>query len=203
LAKGENYNTLTDEELVERYRNSHETVYIGELYQRYTHLVFGVCMKYFKNEMTAEDASMQIFEKLISELKKHHITAFKPWLHTVVKNHCMMLFRKESTEEKRKALLKQDTGNVVENPEENHLLEAAEKEFILQHLKEGIDELKEEQRICIELFYLKESSYSEISLITGYNLNEVKSYIQNGKRNLKNYITAKNERAPKGNGEAF
>ena len=203
MAKGENYTTLTDEELVERYRNSHETVYIGELYQRYTHLVFGVCMKYFKDEATAEDASMQIFEKLISELKKHHITAFKPWLHTVVKNHCMMLFRKESTEEKRKTMLKHDTGNVVENPEENHLQEAAEKEFILQHLRESIDELKEEQRICIELFYLKESSYAEISLITGYSQNEVKSYIQNGKRNLKNFITAKNERAQKGHDKAI
>ena len=198
MPKAENYSILTDEELVERYRNSHETVYIGELYQRYTHLVFGVCMKYFKDEATAEDASMQIFEKLITELKKHHITAFKPWLHTVVKNHCMMLFRKDSTEEKRLGLLKKETGNVVENPEENHLQEAAEKEFILQHLKEGIDELKEEQRVCSELFYLKESSYAEITLITGYNLNEVKSYIQNGKRNLKNYITAKNERSQKG-----
>jgi RNA polymerase sigma-70 factor, ECF subfamily len=203
LAKAENYSTLTDEELVERYRNSHETVYIGELYQRYTHLVFGVCMKYFKDEMAAEDASMQIFEKLISELKKHHITAFKPWLHTVVKNHCMMLFRKGSVEEKRMADLKRETEGVVENSEEQHLLEVQEKEFILQHLKEGIDDLKEEQRICIELFYLKESSYAEISVITGYSLNEVKSYIQNGKRNLKNYITAKNERPQKGQGDTF
>jgi RNA polymerase sigma factor (sigma-70 family) len=203
LAKGEDYNILTDEELVERYRNSHETVYIGELYQRYTHLVFGVCMKYLKNEAAAEDASMQIFEKLITELKKHHITAFKPWLHTVVKNHCMMLFRKDSTEGKRKTALMKDTGNVVENPEENHLLEAQEKEYILQHLKEGIDGLKEEQRMCIELFYLKNTSYAEIAVITGYSTNEVKSYIQNGKRNLKNYITAKNERAEKGEGEAL
>jgi RNA polymerase sigma-70 factor (ECF subfamily) len=203
LAKGEDYKILTDEELVERYRNSHETVYIGELYQRYTHLVFGVCMKYFKNETASEDATMQIFEKLITELKKHHITAFKPWLHTVVKNHCMMLFRKGSAEEKRMADLKKEAEGLVENSEEQHLLEAQEKEFILQHLKEGIDDLKEEQRICIELFYLKESSYAEISLITGYNPNEVKSYIQNGKRNLKNYITAKNERAQKGQGDTF
>ena len=198
MAKAENYSILTDEELVERYRNSHETVYIGELYQRYTLLVFGVCMKYFKNEMAAEDASMQIFEKLITELKKHHITSFKPWLHTVVKNHCMMLFRKDSAEEKKKNQLRNEAGNIVENPEEIHLQEAADKEFILQHLKESIDELKEEQRICIELFYLKESSYAEISLITGFNQNEVKSYIQNGKRNLKNFITAKNDRAQKG-----
>ena len=160
-------------------------------------------MKYFKNEAASEDATMQIFEKLISELKKHHITAFKPWLHTVVKNHCMMLFRKGSQEEKRMADLKKEAEGVVENTEEQHLLEAQEKEFVLEHLKEGIDDLKEEQRICIELFYLKQSSYAEISLITGYNLNEVKSFIQNGKRNLKNYITAKNERAQKGQGDTF
>ena len=203
MAKGEDYKILTDEELVERYRNSHETVYIGELYQRYTHLVFGVCMKYFKNEASSEDATMQIFEKLITELKKHHIVAFKPWLHTVVKNHCMMLFRKESADEKRMAELKKQADGLVENPEEQHLLEAQEKEFILTHMKEGIDELKEEQRICIELFYLKKSSYAEISLITGYSLNDVKSYRQNGKRNLKNYITAKNERAQKGHDETF
>jgi len=203
LAKKEDYSILTDEELVERYRNSHETVYIGELYQRYTHLVFGVCMKYLKNEAEAEDASMQIFEKLITELKKHHITAFKPWLHTVVKNHCMMLFRKESTEEKKKTMLKYETNTVVENGEQNHLHEAEEKEFVLKHLKEGIGELKDEQRICIELFYLKESSYAEITVITGFDLNEVKSYIQNGKRNLKNIITQKNERAQKGHGETF
>src|ERR1019366_7885444 len=166
--------------------------------QRYTHLVFGVCMKYLRNDAEAQDATMQVFEKLITELKKHHITAFKPWLHIVVKNHCMMLFRKETTEGKRKKGWNLDMGDVVENPEENHLHDAEEKEFILQHLKEGIDELKKEQRMCVELFYLKDSSYSEIAVITGYSINEVKSYIQNGKRNLKNYITAKNEQAKKG-----
>lgn len=189
----ENLTGVSDEELVHRYRNSYDTLYIGELYQRYTHLVFGVCMKYFKNEMESEDATMQIFEKLINDLKKHHITAFKPWLHTVVKNHCMMHFRKESTDAKRKQELKTATGNIVENPEDVHLQEAQDKEFVLQYLKDGIDELKEEQRTCIELFYLKECSYNEISTITGYSMNEVKSYIQNGKRNLKNYISARNE----------
>lgn len=194
----EDYKSLTDEELVHRYRNSHETVYIGELYQRYTHLVFGVCMKYFKNEMQAEDATMQIFEKLISDLKKHHVVTFKPWLHTVVKNFCMMQFRKESTETRHKTELKYETREIVENPEDAHLQEAEEKEFILLHLKEGIEELKDEQRTCIELFYLKDCSYTEIATITGYSMNEVKSYIQNGKRNLKNYISDKNGQAKKG-----
>ncbi len=194
----EDYSTISDEELIHRYRNSHETLYIGELYQRYTHLVFGVCMKYFRNQAEAEDATMQIFEKLIADLKKHHVIAFKPWLHTVVKNHCMMKFRKDSTESKKKTILKYETGDVVENPEENHQEMALEKEFVLQHLHEGIQELKGEQRVCIELFYLKDKSYNEVSEATGYTLNEVKSFIQNGKRNLKIFISSKNEQTKRG-----
>ena len=197
----ENITKLTDEEIVHRYRNSHEISYIGELYQRYTHLVFGVCMKYFKKQAEAEDATMQIFEKLITDLKKHHITVFKPWLHVVVKNHCMMVFRNDAAANKNHTALKYEMGNVVENQEEIHLLEVKEKEdkeYILQHLQEGMEELNEEQQTCIELFYMKDCSYQEISKITGFSMNEVKSYIQNGKRNLKNYITAKNEQVKKG-----
>ena len=203
MPKTETYKGLSDEELVHRYRNSYDPIYIGELYYRYTHLVFGVCMKYLKDEMAAEDATMQIFEKLISELKKHHITSFKPWLHTVVKNYCMMLFRKDTVEGKRKAEMKFVIGTGMENPEENHLQDAQDKEFILLHLKDGMDALKEEQRECIELFYLKNIPYSEISTITGFSMNEVKSNIQNGKRNLKKYITAKNEQSEKGSNEAL
>ena len=201
MLKTEPNKNLTDEELVHRYRNSHETTYIGELYQRYTHLVFGVCMKYLHNDAEAEDATMQIFEKLIQDLKKHHITSFKPWLHMVVKNHCMMHFRKETNLGKKKATLKFELGSVVENEPVNHLQEAEDKEFVLHYLKEGIGELKEEQRECIELFYLKECSYAEVASMTGYSLKEVKSHIQNGKRNLRNYITAKNNRAQDGKNE--
>ena len=186
---------LTDEELVHRYRNSYDVIYIGELYQRYTHLVFGVCIKYLKNVAEAEDATMHIFEKLITDLKKHHIVTFKPWLYTVVKNQCMMEFRKGAITNKHSNQLKYETTAVVENEEVDHLKEAEEKEFVLLHLNEGILELKAEQKECIELFYLKKCSYGEISALTGYTAKEVKSYIQNGKRNLKNYITTKNEQA--------
>ena len=192
---------LTDEELVHRYRNSHEMNYVGELYQRYTHLVFGVCLKYLQNNAEAEDATMQIFEKLITELKKHHVTAFKPWLHVVVKNECMMKFRKNSSDHKHLTSFKNETGGFVENAEEVHLQEAQDaedKEFVLEHLKEGLEELKESQQECIELFYMKGCSYVEISRMTGYTPNEVKSHIQNGKRNLKKYIAVKNEQAQKG-----
>lgn len=195
MAKTDIYKDLADEELIHRYRNSHQPAYVGELYQRYTHLVFGVCMKYCRNVADAEDATMQIFEHLIKELKKHDIQSFKPWLHTVVKNHCMMNFRKEAQESKKKEQWEKESGRVVESGAGEHHTEEDDKEFVLQHLHEGIEGLKEEQRTCIELFYMKSCSYAEITAITGYSANEVKSHIQNGKRNLRNIIRQKNDRA--------
>lgn len=171
------------------YRNSHDTAYIGELYVRYTHLVFGVCMKYLQNEADAEDATMQIFEKLIQELKKHHVLVFRPWLHTVAKNHCMMHFRKEARQQKQEVILKNSVNGLVENPEEDHLESEAEKAAIAEQLSAGITALKEEQRRCVELFYLQKKSYQQIAEETGYSINEVKSHIQNGKRNLKIFIS--------------
>jgi len=148
-------------------------------------------MKYFRNDANAQDAVMQIFEKLISDLKKHHIVAFKPWLYMVVKNHCMMTFRKESTEQKRATELKKNQSEFVEKGDSEHLEAEQEKELVLQHLKTGMFDLKMEQKECIELFYMKEKSYQQIVEETGYTLNEVKSHIQNGKRNLKIFITHK------------
>ncbi|MCS6819102.1 MAG: sigma-70 family RNA polymerase sigma factor [Chitinophagales bacterium] len=192
------YHQLPDEDLIHRYQNSHDAAYIGELYQRYVHLVYGVCLKYLKDEEKSKDAVMDIFEKLIKDLKRHHVKNFKPWLHTVVKNYCMMEFRNESQTIRKKIELQQSNLLNVQRDMENdafsHLNEVNEKEWLLEHLHEGINELKEEQRRCIELFYLQGNSYQKISEITGFTLNEVKSHIQNGKRNLKNYIMNKNER---------
>jgi len=199
LSTKSQYADLSDEELVHRYRNSYDMVYVGELYHRYTHLVFGVCLKHFKNEPAAKDAVMQIFEKLIVDLKKHHVLVFKAWLHTVVKNHCMMQFRSDKTSMKRQQEyrheIQNDNSYDVENQLELHLEEAEEKEWFLSHLNSSIHELRDEQRKCVELFYLKGKSYQEIAEETNFSLNEVKSYIQNGKRNLKNIIIAKHERS--------
>ena len=182
---------LSDEELVHRYRNSHDTAYIGELYVRYTHLVYGVCLKYLHHDTDAQDAVMQIFEKLIQDLKKHHVETFRPWLHTVVKNHCMMHFRREATDARQQQQLKNTVNTNVETIDINHLDIEAEREWMSKHLTHGLEMLKAEQRTCIELFYLKGKSYQQVADETGYSLNEVKSFIQNGKRNLKNSISEK------------
>lgn len=184
-----NYHNVSDEDLVEYYRNSHDTVYVGELYTRYTHLVYGVCMKYLQNDNDAKDATMQIFEKLLKELKKHHITAFKPWLYMVVKNYCMMEFRKAASQKTNTQKIAKEQQQNVETDVDAHLDEKAEKELMLNGLEKGLSALKPEQQQCVKLFYLEELSYKDIAEKTGFSLNDVKSHIQNGKRNLKLFLT--------------
>jgi len=186
---------VTDNELIASYNETDDTIYIGELYKRYSHLVFGVCLKYLKDPDNSKDAVMQIFEKLITDLKKHQVENFKSWLYTVAKNHCLMIIRSQQT-----MITFQDhikiKNNVMESDLDLHLPyeNIKEKEIELNNLEKAINELNSNQKICIELFYLKEKCYQEVAEITGYSMNEVKSYIQNGKRNLKIILSQRNEK---------
>ena len=148
-------------------------------------------MKYLKSKDESEDAVMDIFEKLMSELQAHEVRNFKGWIYTVSRNHCLMKIRSEKkmqmTNDERKL-----AGLVVEMPEPMHLSTKMKKEIALTNLEQALTKLSDEQRVCVELFYLQEKCYNEVSTITKYSLNEVKSYIQNGKRNLKNHLIAIN-----------
>lgn len=173
---------LDDAELILKYKKTEDKRLVGILFQRYTHLVFGVCMKYLKDEEDSKDQTMMIFEGLIQKLLEHDITNFKSWLHTLVRNHCLMYLRKKnSLNKKHDGVVYQDH---MENDAVPHLLNGDSPDNVAI-LEKAMVELKEEQRQCIQLFYLQNKSYKEIVDITGYSLNEVKSYIQNGKRNLK------------------
>jgi RNA polymerase sigma factor (sigma-70 family) len=189
-----NIASLSDEELITRYKESGDNTYIGELYKKYTHLVLGVCMKYLRDREEAKDAVMQIFEKLIADLKKHEVANFRGWLHMVAKNHCLMKLRNK-TQMLDIDQVRESSENVVEFNYDLHPVD--ESEMQLGNLEEAISCLDEDQRKCVELFYLKERSYKDVADATGFTLNQVKSYIQNGKRNLKNYLIAKNVEANK------
>lgn len=188
LFKSKNIVKYSDNELIDEYKTKQDAQLIGELYKRYSHLVFGVCMKYLKNESEAEDSAIQIFENLLEDLLKHDIKNFKSWLHSVTRNHCLMFLRKQQTVLKREKEYEHTLTDFTE-PESNfepHEKETQEK--MLTSLEKAIEYLKEEQKICIQLFFLQEKRYEEVAEITGFSIKQVKSYIQNGKRNLANYM---------------
>ena len=179
----EQYN---DQEIISRYRKDRDTEWVAILFERYTHLVFGVCLKYLKNEEDSKDAVMQIFENLISDLLKHDVDNFKSWIYTLTRNHCLMQLRKFQTAKKyEESEFLKLRETFVEFADEMHHNNEEELEKILKKLSNGIGMLSEEQSTCIKLMYIEDKSYKEIASLTGYNIKQVKSYIQNGKRNLR------------------
>jgi RNA polymerase sigma factor (sigma-70 family) len=176
---------LSDEDIIERYRQSLDKSLVGELYKRYTRFVFLVSMKYLKNEERSHDAVMQIFEKLFSDFQKHEIEKFKPWLHTVTRNHCLILLRRDQSLLQKTKKFQNESETFMESDIDLHLDNADDPEKQIECMKEAMKDLNEEQKICIELFYLQEKSYKEIADETGFSEKNVKSFIQNGKRNLK------------------
>lgn len=193
MVKSEKYNHLTDQELLENFYADHNNEWLGILLQRYTLLLLGVCMKYLKNEEEAKDGVQQVFLKVIQELHKYKVEYFKSWLYMVAKNYCLMIIRDRQS--------KTATGlteNLTATPAEEfdrHAL--AENEYTLELVEKGLEELNSEQKQCVTLFYLQKKTYHEISEQTGYSMLQVKSYIQNGKRNLRIWIEKKINEEPK------
>ena len=153
---------------------------LGELYQRYMDLVYGVCLKYFKEPETAKDSVMQIFEELVSKLKKHEVDNFRGWLHQVAKNHCLMQLRTP-----RNIKTVEFRTELMQNEETVHLNGVLEKEENFRKLEHCLGTLVPAQQEAIRLFYLQGKCYNEIVEITGQEWNQVRSFIQNGRRNLK------------------
>lgn len=160
---------------------------LGILFKRYTHLVFGVSMKYLKDEDDSKDAVMQIFEKLVTDLKKHPVENFKSWLHTVTKNYCLMQLRSRKGKYFQPLPDTEESLEIVESAGSLHP-DKVELEEKLSLMEKGIQALNAEQRTCVELFYLKEMSYQQVAEQTGYSMLQVKSFIQNGKRNLRIFM---------------
>jgi len=180
----------TDEELALNYFNTGDKELVGLLFEKHVKTVFGVCLFYFRDKDVAKDAVMQIFEKLITELKKTEVKNFKGWLSFVVRNYCISEIRKNKNKYRLPESYLEFEINETTVEEEEKVLGLSD-EVMMDHMQAGLSELKENQKLCVELFYLKGQSYQQICDKTNFSLNEVKSFIQNGKRNLKLLIEAK------------
>jgi RNA polymerase sigma factor (sigma-70 family) len=172
---------ISDNELIAAFKKSGDIKYVSALYQRYMELVYGVCLKYFKDSERSKDAVMDIFEELHKKLDRYQIENFKSWLHVLAKNHCLMQLR--SPRNINSIEFKQE---FMQSEQETHLEdEHIEKEANYTRMEHCINKLPEEQKQMIELFYLQNKCYNDIVSITGIEWNKIRSHIQNGRRNLK------------------
>lgn len=177
---------IEDKELLDKFYSDGNNDWLGILLKRYTMLLFGVCMKYLKDEEEAKDTVQQIFLKAITELKKYKVDFFKSWLYMMTKNLCLMKIR-----DRQGRIPLELTDHILAYEEVNTKSELLEKDNELSLVSESLNELNAEQQLCLKLFYFDKKSYQQITDATGYNLLQVKSYIQNGKRNLKQIVEKK------------
>ena len=182
LFKKKEYNS--DEELLKHYKQSGNKELFADLFKKHVSVVYGTCLFYLQDKDEAQDATMQLFEKLMLDINNREIDNFKGWLSFVVRNHCISLIRKNKSQSKN---IKSYYEFEYEAPdyETEEKINSVNDDVLLENMKTCLPKLKENQRICVELFYLKNKSYQDIANETDFSLNEIKSYIQNGKRNLK------------------
>lgn len=181
----------SDEELVASYRKNADRQSLAELFDRYASLVYGLCLKYLGNEAEAKDAVLQLFEKLVKDLNRHEVNHFRSWIYQVARNQCLMILREQKSKRKRQERLE---AEMQEEPQFNEgISEAQERERALTNMERAMLQLKPEHRQCIDLFYLQKKCYADVAEATGFSLKQVKSHLQNGKRNLRILMTKNHE----------
>jgi len=177
---------ISDEDLIIQYRQTEDAEVLAVLFKRYTHLVLGVCLNILKDKEASKDALMDIFERLFVLLKNQEILNFKAWLYTITRNYCLKKIKNEHSH-----------TDIEETKDEYFFMESVDDSALIleekiENLQTAIGQLKYGQQECVRLFYLEQKTYSDIELLTGYSNNEVKSFIQNGKRNIKILLEKKN-----------
>lgn len=173
----------TDEELITEHKLGREG--ISELYKRYNNLVLGSCLKYFKNRPDADDAVSEIFSLIDRKLKSHEVSHFKSWLFTVTRNYCIEVLRKRNRQRDKLSAAENMYSESIFHPDD------VEDKALINILEKCIEALPEKQRMTIDLFYYKKITYKDIALKMGMSWDKVRSFMQNGRRNLKNCLESK------------
>lgn len=184
MAKNKKFLKLSDKALLMKYEHTGKTVYLGELYKRYIPLVYGVCLKYTKDEEMAEESVIQIFDELQREISGNDAGSFQEKLYEITKNSCSLHLQKEN----RKILIDSDKNSAPSHDDIIYLLEKENNYELTKKLKHCLEKLPDQQRISLIYFFMEDLSYEEISDKTGYTLSHVIQYIREGLNNLKNNI---------------
>lgn len=170
----------SDEELLFQYKETGKAEYFHQLYERYIPLIYGLCLKYLQSPESSQDAVIDIYENLSQKIQDYEIKVFKNWLYSVVKHHCFHLLK-----ESKKEIIVNFDSQLMESDDALALFSENRDEEKENALNKCMENLPEPQRVSVDKFFYENKSYADIVDETGFHLKSVKSYIQNGKRNLK------------------
>lgn len=176
---------IEEAELIKKYQETGDQKWLGLLFTPYMELLYGVSLKYLKDTTKAQDAVMDVYEQVSKKLKTHKVDSFRPWLYVVAKNHCFDKLRKASRKLEKEKAAQDMYSTTVFHPDN------VSKEALLVKMETCLEKLNKEQKNCVEAFYYKSLSYDLIAKEYGLSWNSVRSYIQNGRRKLKQCLDSK------------
>ncbi|MBL7961624.1 sigma-70 family RNA polymerase sigma factor [bacterium] len=183
----EKFRNFTDGELIESYRHSRDERYLSELFSRYAYLVYFLCNKYFDTKVDSDDAAIEIFTKISNKLLEIDVKNFKSWLYHVTKNFCLDKVNKNNNIQCEFVPISDDDENLfMQFPQFDRLMGTNADQVEL--LQEAVRKLDPEQKECVKLFYFKKKSYNEIMEIKQWDMDKVRSRLQNARRNIIMYL---------------
>ena len=188
------HKVFSDAELIARYQNSRDDAYFEELFTRYQDKVLPICFKLLRNKEECQDACMEIFEKARKGFRKENVDKFNSWLFILIKNHCYDVLRKRKRRLTTSSYAEEELEGILwKNGPDGRLNDGSDSQEKIRDVEAALSRLDEAQRVCVDGFYCQGKSYKEIAEETGYTSNQVKSYLQNGIRNLRIIFNQQND----------
>ena len=177
----------SDKELLSKYRDTKDQKWLSQLFGRYVQLIYGVCLRYTPDVREAEDFTMEIYQKVADKALTHQIKSFKSWVYVVSKHHCLEHIRKITGRR-----IESFDPNFMQMQSEFHPIDEMEDKMVMEAkfevMEHCLKKLNDLQKLSIELFYYKNKSYVEIANLIEDEVSQVRSYLQNGRRNIKKCI---------------
>lgn len=172
---------LQDYEICKAVLNG-DTQAFAVLAAQYQKRVYMLGLSFFENTEDCEDFVQDVMLKAYSALGTFRAEApFVTWLMRIAYNTAL------NSVQKRQRYTSLAEGTEIQykgdNPEDKHL-----NECVILSVREAVNNLPDNYRICIDLYFFYDLSYADIAAITELPLNTIKSHIFRAKKILREYL---------------
>jgi len=173
----ENLESVPDEVLAQRFQTTGGPQYFSEIFRRYKKSVFAGCLAMLRSRMVAEELTQETFIRLFTRIDTFRGGSFKAWIHRVARNLCL----NQLADHGRGEAISYEDARAPGEP-----VKGLEPEFLIRNeVRTILNQLTAQQRITMKLFYLDGYRYGEIGERLGLSPEQVKSSLQNGKRQFR------------------
>jgi RNA polymerase sigma-70 factor (ECF subfamily) len=183
-----NYSTLNDETLISLVARAHEDA-LGELYDRYSRLVFSLALNLVGDHASAEEVTLDVFTRIWEKAGTYRSEQAKvsTWLTSITRYRSIDILRRHSARPEQLSVawaeLSPDSMPSANGPEQ-----ATELALQRQRVRAAVAELPPDQKQVLALAYFKGYTHREIAEVLDQPLGTVKTRIRLAMRKLRDML---------------